>query len=143
MLEILLTIAILAGISVLLVGVYNGFSETVEIRTVTEQLRSDLVHARTRAASGEEGRNFGVRIVSGTPSYYQIFSTPGDFTSASTTIDRRETIPSSISVVEPASGSEKIVLFQSIRGTAAASNIILSARGASSTIRVSAQGVVE
>lgn len=145
LLEILLTIAILALMSALVLGVYFGFSGNIELRTMSEQARSDLVQARTRAQSGEEGRNFGIRIVSqsGTPSFYEIFSTPSDFTSASTTVERRETLSEKITVSDPPQGSEKIIIFQSIFGTTIPTTIKLNTREASSTISVSGSGVVE
>lgn len=144
-LEILLTIAILALMSTLVLGVYYGFSGNIELRTASEQMRSDLVHLRTRAQSGEDGRHFGMRVVSltGTPSFYEIFSTPSDFNHASTTIERRETLSPNVTIRDPLIGDEKIIIFQSIRGTATTANIILNTREASSTITVSASGVVE
>ncbi len=124
LLEVLIVIAILSVLAVAGAGFYRSFIKSAEIGLVAKNIISDLKDARAKSMAGENGLKWGVHFINGNEDYYEIFSTPADYSSASTTIDETDYLPGAIYFTSPANLSSSTVIFGKINGTTTATTTI-------------------
>ena len=124
LLEVLIVIAILSVLAVAGAGFYRSFIKSAEIGLVAKNIISDLKDARAKSMVGENGLKWGVHFINGNEDYYEIFSTPADYSSASTTIDETDYLPGAIYFTSPANLSSSTVIFGKINGTTTATTTI-------------------
>ncbi len=122
--EVLIVIAILSVLAVAGAGFYRSFIKSAEIGLVAKNIISDLKDARAKSMAGENGLKWGVHFINGNEDYYEIFSTPADYSSASTTIDETDYLPGVIYFTSPANLSSSTVIFGKINGTTTATTTI-------------------
>lgn len=137
-LELLIVISIVAIISASGAAFYVSYSKTVEINSMASTIVSDLKQSQAKAMSGVGGFKWGIHFVNNTNDYYEVFSTATDYSGASKV--STVYLPVSITFTEPASNSNKNIIFNKISGSTSDSNIIISSSGVSKTITISSVG---
>jgi prepilin-type N-terminal cleavage/methylation domain-containing protein len=146
LLEVLIVVAVLAILSAISTPIFRGFLKKNELDSVTQGIVYDLKRARANAMSGENGLKWGIRFNSATNSYYyQVFSSPGLFSNASTSIESTIYLPKQIIFSEPAGSSTKDIIFERISGSVSASSsvtIFNSADNMTKTVNVNMSGNV-
>lgn len=142
LLEVLLVIAILA---VLFTGVgafYGNYIKIVEFESVGKHMLFDMREARTYAMSGKKGEYWGVHAKNGVDDYYEIYSTPSDYSSGAKTIFSTVYLPGGISFTLPAEGLERDILFSRIFGTTTPAVLEVAFNNATTTITITQEGFV-
>ncbi len=114
LLEVLIVIAILSILAVGGAGFYRSFIKSAEIGLVAKNIVSDLKGARAKSMAGEDGLKWGVHFINGAEDYYEIFSTPTNYSSASTTISETDYLPGAIYFTSPSDSSSSTVIFGKI-----------------------------
>lgn len=140
LLELLLVVAVLAILGSIGSAYYFNVIKNIEMSTTATGVISDLQHAQSSAMSGETGMRWGVHLVNGTNDYYQVFSTPTDFASASTTIASTVYLPQQISFFDPADSTTKDVIFEHITGVATSTTVTLASPDSTRIITIPAIG---
>jgi prepilin-type N-terminal cleavage/methylation domain-containing protein len=143
LLEILLTLAILVILSVAGVGGYRTYGKNVEVTSLTQSISSELRLMQAKSMAGESGLKWGIHFVNSTNDYYELFSTPTTYASASTTINATTTFPRSVSFSDPTSGQSKDIIFDKITGVTTATSVTVISEDITKTIQVSAFGIIE
>ncbi|MEW6617535.1 MAG: prepilin-type N-terminal cleavage/methylation domain-containing protein [Patescibacteria group bacterium] len=143
LLEVLIVIGILGIITAVGSGIFKEFVKNTEIDSVKNKIIFDLKQAQGKAMAGDSGLVWGVYFVNSTDDYYQIFSTPTNYASASTTIQESYYLPGQIYFSAPTSTPVE-VLFQKIRGTVSGTStiILVSSSTPTSTIIVAPSGLI-
>lgn len=134
--------AIIVTLGVAGVETYRNFSKGVELSSVGQTIAADLRHMQSKAMIGEGGYKWGVHIVNGTDDYYELFSTPMDYSSASKDVIATTTLARGIAFSDPAEGNAKDIIFNKISGTTTATTIGLVSEGQTQTITVSSIGTI-
>lgn len=116
LLELLIVVAILAIIGGIGSGFYVNYGNNIEVKSVADTLASDLKQAQSKSMIGEGSLKWGVHFVNGTTDYYEIFSTPTDYSSGSKVIIATKYLTSKITFSDPVSSSQKDIIFQKIKG---------------------------
>ena len=140
LLEILIVISILVIISSIGVGSYLNYARNIEINSVTQNVIFDLKQTQSKAMTGEGSFKWGVHFVNSTRDYYEIFSTPTDYSDVSKVTTATNYLSSSISFSNPAEGFTKDIIFNKISGGTVATSIVLSSQYNTSTISISSIG---
>jgi prepilin-type N-terminal cleavage/methylation domain-containing protein len=140
LLELLLVVAVLAILGSVGSAYYFNVIKNIEMNTTAAGVISDLNHAQSSAMAGEGGVRWGVHFVNGTDDLYQLFSTPTDFASASTTIASVVYLPQQVVFSDPVEGSVRDVLFERIAGITASTTITLASSDSTRIITVPAIG---
>lgn len=140
LLELLLVIGVLAILGSIGSAYYFNVVKNIEMSTAATGIISDLKHAQSSAMAGESGMRWGVHLVNGTDDYYQVFSTPTNFASASTTITSIVYLPQQIVFSDPSEGSTKDVVFERITGVVTSTTITLASSDSTRVITVPAIG---
>ena len=122
-----MVISILSILSVASVAVYRGFTRNLVLDTAAQEIISDLKRTQARAISGEGGWKWGVRFWNGADDYYEIFSTPSDYSSASTTVTDTRYLPGNVIFTNPGggAGSGTVALGWTNPGDSDFSNIVI------------------
>lgn len=142
--ELLLAIAVLLLLTVAARELFAGYIRNNDLDSSARALASDLAYARDRAMAGGNDYNWGVRLVNqaAAPDYYEIFASPSDYSSASTSIKKSVYFPNAVGFSDPASGASKDVIFSRLVGTTTATTTSLANLTSSMTISVSPNGLV-
>lgn len=142
LLELLIVVAIIALLGSVGAGYYRGFVKNVEVESVSKILAGDLRLMRSKSMAGEEQASWGVHLVntSNGAQYYELFSTPADYPSA--TIVSTITLPVGIVFSDPISGSSKDVIFTKISGTTTPATISTVSEGVTKNITISSIGAI-
>lgn len=143
LLEVVLTLAILVILGTAGVSGYRSYGKNVEVTALSQSIASELRHMQAKSMAGESGLKWGVRFVNSTNDYYELFSTPSTYASASTTILSTTTFSKSVSFSDPASGQSKDILFEKISGITTATSVTIVSENVTKTIQVSAIGTIE
>ncbi|MEK9154844.1 MAG: type II secretion system protein [Patescibacteria group bacterium] len=122
LLELLLVVGILSIISLVAFGAYRDFVKNSGLDSIAKGIIFDLKGARAKAMTAENNLKWGAHFINSTDDYYEIFSTPTDYSSASTTIDSTVYLGGNISFSEPAVSST--IIFAKIKGTISATTTI-------------------
>lgn len=142
LLELLIVIAIVGILAVGGVASYRNFGKDTELVSVADILRGDLKHMQSKAMIGEGGTKWGVHLVSGATSYYELFSTPTTYADGSMTVAATTTLAKGITFSDPASGFSKDIIFAKISGATTATTTTLVSEGLSKTITVTSIGTI-
>ena len=139
-----MVIAILVILATMVSGYYQNYQKNTQLESTGKLIASSLTKARDKAMAGEADRNWGVHFVNGGDDYYELFSSPTDYSSASKTISETIFLDSGVSFSNPAAGASTTAVFTKISGTSTAASIaLISNFGGTSTISISEQGRVE
>ncbi len=140
LIELILVIAILVILSSLAVGYFRNFAKNVELEEISKKIISDLRNSREKAMSGENNLKWGTHFINGASDYYEIFSTPTDYSGG--TVSETSYLPSAIYFAEPGEGQNSDVIFSKITGTTTVKTITISSEGNQKTINVGSLGNV-
>lgn len=141
LLEILLVAAIISILTAVGFGIYSNFTLGVELETSAQSIIADLKSSRSKAMFGEDGLRWGIHFVNGQSDYYEIFSTPDNYLSASSTVKTSNYLPSAVIFENPAEASSKDIIFNRISGEISSSTTIsISFGGSTRTITVTLVG---
>jgi prepilin-type N-terminal cleavage/methylation domain-containing protein len=139
--ELIVVITITAILAAITVAIVPTVGRGRELEAERDKIVAYLRHARQKAVSQEEGRQWGVRFdntQSATPKY-MLFS-GASFSSAAETIF----LSSKVQFNDPSGGNTRDIVFVKITGTTTAASVIVALRntGQTKTVSVNSQGVV-
>lgn len=140
LIEILIVVSILAVVGLMATGFYRNFVKNIELESVNKTLVFDLKDARSRAINGEDDLKWGIHLVNDNNDYYELFSTPADYVSPSTTVKNTVYLPGTIIFTNPPSASSTDVIFNKITATTTAKNINIFFENATKTITITGEG---
>lgn len=137
LLEIVITVAILAILVAAASPVLRGVVRKGEIDSFSQNIIFDLKQARARSMSGDGGLKWGLHLVSvtSTRSFYQVFSSPSNYNDQSSTVQSATYLPLLIHFTSPAPSSTQDIIFDKIRGTIPASTTIIFSNPVDNQIR--------
>jgi prepilin-type N-terminal cleavage/methylation domain-containing protein len=141
--ELLLVVAILGIIASVVQGFYGDFVQGTVLSDNSQSFIFDLRQARNKAMAGAADRNWGVFIVNDSDDYYEIFSSPTDYSDPEKTIEATNYLRDQAGWIFPAEGDNQELVFNKISGTASSIEIIIGMKRLSRTIRINSQGLVE
>ena len=84
--EVLIVVCIMTIISSIGAGFYVNYNKGVEIDSAVQVVVFDLKQAQGKSMIGEGGFKWGIHFVNAADDYYEIFSTPTDYSSGSKVI---------------------------------------------------------
>lgn len=143
LIELLLVVAILAILGSIGFGFYGNTTKDVEITEISKQIMSDVRGARSSAIAGQKDRAWGIHFThTATSSYYQMYSTPTNYSDPAVTIENSVNLTNGISFSDPAQSFTKDVLFSRVSGTTTATTVTLTSQLESITVTISSLGVV-
>ena len=116
LLEVVIVMGIVAVLAAAGSGFYTNYNKNVEIKSIAETIIFDLKQAQSNSMTGVGGFKWGVHFVNGATDYYEIFSTPTDYSNGSKVIDKTIYLPGGVTFSDPAEISTKDIIFQKIRG---------------------------
>jgi prepilin-type N-terminal cleavage/methylation domain-containing protein len=142
LLELMLVMAILVIIAFVSRDLYTNFALDTTIDNNSKTIMFDLRSARDKAMNGQDDDNWGIHFVNATSDYYEIFSTPTNYASASTTIESTNYLNGNVTFSSPATGNSVDIIFTKISGLATATDIIIISGTNQRTISVKSQGLI-
>jgi prepilin-type N-terminal cleavage/methylation domain-containing protein len=142
LLEILLVVGILVVIAAMSRDFYGSFVSGAQLSDNADTIIYDLRSTRDKAMNGQDDRIWGIHFVNGANDYYEIFSTPSDYTDLSKIINVTSYLKAGVSFSYPAESQSIDIIFNKISGTTTAANIILNSGLDTKTISVQGQGLV-
>ncbi|MCK9344624.1 MAG: prepilin-type N-terminal cleavage/methylation domain-containing protein [Candidatus Pacebacteria bacterium] len=142
LLELLIVIAIMAGLAAAGAGFYRNMMKSVEIQSVTKVLAGDFRSMRSKSMIGEGGLKYGVHLVNaGTNThYYELFNTATNY--AAGTVIATTTLPFGVTFSDPSTGMSKDIIFTKISGATTATTTSLVSEGSSQTISITSIGTI-
>lgn len=126
-LELLLSIAVIAVLSAATIGYYRGSIMEVSAESTIKTFVADLNSARGRAMAGDRGMSWGVRAIpktAGLPDRWEFFGTSTSSVVPEPFVAEVKTLPTSLIWIDPSS-SPKEVLFLPLKGTTSSTIFIL------------------
>ena len=144
LLEVLITIAILAILVSFSSAYYRNIAKSRELGVSVKNIISNLKYSQGKAIAGEDQMKWGIHFINGPSAfddYYEIFSTPTVYADASTVITETIYLPSTVIFNDPAASSNKDIIFDRIKGTISAQATIgITSESNSKIITINAQG---
>jgi prepilin-type N-terminal cleavage/methylation domain-containing protein len=141
LLETLISIAVVAIVVAIGIGSYGGWVKNVELGRTADTIISDLKSAQANAMNGQGGLNWGIHFVNGSSQYYEIFSTPTDYSSPLKTITGTVYLQNNIAFSSPSSGNSTNVVFNRISGTISSdTQVSITFDGAMDTVNITTAG---
>lgn len=142
LLELMLVIGMMVIIASLSRDFYGSFTGRAQLENNAKTIIYDLRNTRDKAMNGLEDRNWGVHFVNSTNDYYEIFSTPSNYSNASTTVLVMNYLKNGIVYSFPAEGASTDIIFNKISGQAASSSIIVKTGLVERVISIQPQGLI-
>lgn len=144
LLEVILTLAILAVISVISFSYLGGFKSGADLEETANQVVGKLREAQQKSMAGEDNKKWGVHFDNaGADPFYEIFSTTNSYASGSTIVEKiylSNLAPDAI-FDTPSAGQSIDIIFSKITGVPpSAQNIVINLRGATKTISTETSG---
>lgn len=140
LLELLIVMAIVVTIAAIGSGFYVNYGKGIEIKSISSSISFDLKQVQAKSMIGAGGFKWGIHFVNGATDYYEIFSTPTDYSDGSKVIVSTNYLPASVTFSDPASSSTKDIIFNKISGGTTASSVVMISSGLTKTINVSSIG---
>lgn len=145
LLELLIVIAIVVILSTIGTGFYINYGKTVEINSLNQTIIFDLKSAQSKSMTGEGGLKYGVHFVNDSDDskdYYEIFSTPTDYSDGSKVILSTNYLTNNITFSDPINGQTKDIIFNKISGGTTAASVAITASGNTKTLNISSIGTI-
>ena len=140
LIEVLIVAAVLVIIAVAGSGFYTNYNKSIEIDAATQSLVFNLKQARSNSMIGVGSFKWGVHFVNSTADYYEIFSTPTDYSSASKVVTSKIYLSNGVTFSNPISDATSDIIFNKISGNASTSQVGLVYQDNSRIINVSTIG---
>ncbi len=142
LLELMLVIAILVGIALFSKDFYGSFALDNMIDNQARTIAFDLRNVRDRAMNGQDNNNWGIRFINSSSDYYQIFSTPTNYSDVAKVIESDNYLNNNIKFSSPAEGNNIDIIFNKITGTTNVADIVLIFGANQKIISVKTQGLI-
>lgn len=142
LLEILLVLGIISVLGTTGIGMYRNYVKNVELKTVSQEIRTDLKSARSKAQAGEDNYKWGIRFTNGTDDYYEVFSTPTNYADGGRQTRETVYLRGGVSFTNPIEGNNLDVIFARISGTTTATTISVIFEGQTETVSVGVSGSI-
>lgn len=140
--ELLIVISIIMVLAGVGTAFYLDYAKNIELRTATSILISDLKQSQARSMSGEENRKWGLHIVNGDSDYYEIFSSPTDYSDSAKNITLTRFIAKGVSFFDPSVASSKDIIFNKITGSTIENSVTLGSSNITKVINISSIGTI-
>lgn len=140
LIELLLVFSILAIIASIGSSFYVNYNKNIEINSTAQNINFNFKKTQAQSMIGEGGFKWGIHFVNGATDYYEIFSTPTDYSNISKVIVSTFYLPNNIIFTDPGSGSTKDIIFNKISGSTTASSVTISSNNITKIISVSVIG---
>lgn len=142
LLEVLIVMGIVAILAAAGSGFYANYNKNVEIKSLSQTIIFDLKQAQAKSMDGVGGFKWGVHFVNppSSPDYYEIFSTPTDYSDGAKVIDTTKYLSSGIVFSDPVTNSTKDIIFNKISGGTTASSVSLLSQNTMKIIYISSIG---
>lgn len=144
LLEVILTLTILAVISAIGFSYLGGFKSGVDLEETANQIVGKLREAQQKAMAGEDNKKWGVHFDNtGADPFYDIFSTNTDYAGAGVITERiyLTSLTAEVKFDTPVAGQSADVIFSKITGVpSSAQNIVINLQGATKTINIETSG---
>jgi prepilin-type N-terminal cleavage/methylation domain-containing protein len=140
LLELLIVIAVIAILAGAGAGFYMNYGKSIEIKSISETMLFDLKSAQSKSMIGEGGLKWGVHFVNGVKDYYEIFSTPTNYSDVAKIVTSTIYLPNSVSFSSPTLGNSTDIIFNKISGGTTSSSISLISTNITMTVSVSTIG---
>lgn len=140
LLELIIVVAVLAVIGVIGSGFYVNYGKNISTKSVSQNIVFDLKSAQSKSMIGEGDFKWGIHFVNGVKDYYEIFSTPTDYSSGSKVVILTKYLSDSVSYSDANIPSTKDVIFNKISGGTTASTIVVVSSSVTKTIDISSIG---
>jgi len=142
LLELVLVIGMIVIIASISRDFYGSFVGGAQLENSAKVIIYDLRNTRDKAMNGLEDKNWGIHFVNGASDYYEIFSTPTNYSDLAKATLVTSYLPSGITYSSPAEGVNSDILFTKISGQVASSSIIIKAGLTERPIFIQAQGLI-
>jgi len=142
LLELLIVFAIIVTIAAAGIGSFRNFGKGVNLNSATQILISDLKQMRSNSMIGSLGLKWGVHFVNGVDDYYEIFSTPTNYSDEEKVINIKNTLPDGIIFSEPTEGNTKDIIFNKITGGTDSATVVLFSENMTETINITSIGTI-
>lgn len=137
-----MVVALLAILAIFSFGNYRNFAKNAELDFTTKNIAYDLRNVRAKAMGGESRLSWGIHFVNNSGDYYELFSTPTNYSDASKTIAITVYLRGSLYFSQPAASSTLDVIFTRISGTSTSSTVSVVSEGTAKNVNVTSLGNV-
>lgn len=141
LLELMLVIGILVIIASMSRDFYGSYVPSAQLEDNAQTIIYDLRNARDKAMNGQDSKLWGIHF-NGTSSYYEIFSTPTDYSDLTKTILTTVYLRNNVIFSSPAIGNNLDIIFNKINGLTASSSVTVKTGNATRTVFIQAQGLI-
>lgn len=147
LLEVILTLTILAVISAISFSYLGGFKSGADLEETAGQIVGKLREAQNKAMAGEDNQKWGVHFDNaGADPFYEIFSTNTDYAGAGAIVEKiyLTSLATEVKFDTPAGGQSIDVIFSKITGAPSATqDIVINLQGATKTINIETSGRIK
>jgi prepilin-type N-terminal cleavage/methylation domain-containing protein len=140
--EVLLVIGITAVLATIGVGYYRNYARRVELELTAKTIISDLKTARGRAMASDGNLNWGVHFFNTSGQYYEVYSTPTNYTDPLTVVEATVYLPGGVVFTDPASSFTDDVLFTKVTGTTSSNIVAIQFEAGTQNVTVTSDGTV-
>lgn len=140
LLEMIMVMSIISVVAVLATGQFRNFIKNIELKTAASGIISELKSARAKAMAGEDSLRWGIHFVNDADDYYELFSTPSDYVSASTTVKTTTFLPGLVIFTDPAESGTKDMIFSQVTGTSTTASVTVFFENNTRTVTTTAIG---
>ena len=142
LLELTLVIGMIVIIATMSRDFFGSFVSSSQLESNAKTIIFDLRNTRDKAMNGLEDSNWGIRFVNSTNDYYEVFSTPTNYSDVAKKTLVTSYLQNGINFSFPAEGVNSDIIFTKINGQVASSSIIISAGVNQRTISIQSQGLI-
>lgn len=143
LLELMLVIGVLVVIATMSRDFYGSFVPEAQVEENAKTIIYDLRNTRDKAMNGQDDRSWGVHFVNGASDYYEIFSTPTDYSDVGKTILLTSYLRNNITFNTPSEGGNLDIIFSKISGQVSSSSITIKSGSNQKTIFIKEQGLID
>lgn len=142
LLEIMIVVAILVIIASISRDFYGSFVSSAQLEDNAKTIIYDLRNTRDKAMNGQDDKNWGVHVVNGTSDYYEIFSTPTDYSDVAKSVLVTSYLRNGITFSSPVEANNLDILFTKISGQVTSTSLTIKAGLNERIIYVKGQGLI-
>jgi len=143
LIEVLLALTVLVIMGTLSIGAYRNYAKNVELDMTVKTIRAELSELRGKALNGESRLNWGAHFVNSTNDYYELFSSPTNYSDVNKVIKSTTYLKTTVNFSSPGSGSNTDVIFNKITGGVDSNvGITITSEGQDKSINISTIGAI-
>ena len=141
LLELMLVIGILVIIASMSRDFYGSYVPSAQLEDNAQTIIYDLRNTRDKAMNGQDSKLWGIHF-NGTSNYYEIFSTPTDYSDLTKTVLTTVYLRNNVIFSSPSTGNNLDIIFNKINGLTASSSVTVQSGSATRTVFIQAQGLI-